>query len=49
MVFTIAQEDYCKKRDSPDIIEQQHTEEEDSKEKVKEPWVLFDEEQTTKS
>ena len=37
------------KRDYRDIIEGQHTKEEDSKEKIKEPWAAFDEEKTTKS
>ena len=37
------------KRDSPDIIEGQHTEEEDSKEKIKEPWAALDEKKTSKS
>ena len=38
-----------KKRDSLGIIEGQHTEEEDSKEKIKEPWATFGEEKTSKS
>ena len=37
------------KRDSLDILEGQHAEEEDSKEKIKEPCTAFDKEQKSKS
>jgi len=36
------------KSDSLDIIEGQHLEKEDSKEKIKESWVAIDEEQASK-
>jgi len=44
MVFTIAQEEYCQKRDYLDIIEGPHLEEEDSNEKTIESWAALDEE-----
>ena len=48
MVFTIAQEEYCKKRLYLDIIEGPHPEEEFSNNKTTEPWAAIDEEHTSK-